>query len=97
MACYQLAPFQKQAKARDAAVFAKATRSSSGNMMMGVAPHLLAGEARARDSLLSAGFISAANLTMGRSSAMCAVLAASHRTMEVWGAFYGGCHVHPQW
>lgn len=72
-----------QAKARDAAVFAKATRSSSGNMVMGVAPHLLAGDARVRDSLLSAGFVSAANLTMGTSSMACAVLAASHRTMEV--------------
>lgn len=72
-----------QAKARDAAVFAKATRSNSGSAVMGVAPHLLAGDARAQHSLLSSGFIAAANLTMGTSPVHCAVLAAASRTMEV--------------
>lgn len=64
-------------------MFAEATRSSSGNAVMGVAPHLLAGDARAQSSLLSGGFIAAANLTMGTSPARCAVLAATSRTMEV--------------
>lgn len=74
-----MAQAQAKAKARDAAAFAAA---AEGSAVIGVSPHLLAGRSGGPATLMSASFISVANLTMGTSASRCAVLAASSSVME---------------